>query len=66
MASHLWPPLVGFPLAKMIQVHYDFMVKYSKPHSSSFSKNDFWFFQYMDNDNGDDQNNLPPLGMQFK
>jgi hypothetical protein len=21
---HLWPPLVGLPLAKMVQVHYDF------------------------------------------
>ncbi len=30
LAFPLWPPLVGLPLAKMVQVHYDFMVKYSK------------------------------------
>jgi hypothetical protein len=31
LASCLWPPLVGLLLAKTVQVHYDFMVKYSKP-----------------------------------
>jgi hypothetical protein len=29
LAFCLWPPLVGLPLAKMVQVHYDF-IKYSK------------------------------------
>ncbi len=29
--SCLWPPLVGLPLAQTIQIHYDFMVEYSKP-----------------------------------
>jgi hypothetical protein len=43
LASHLWPPLVGLPLAKMVQVHNDFMVKYSKPQLSSSSKNYYWF-----------------------
>jgi len=37
LASRLWPPLVGLPLAIMVQVHYDFMVKYSKPRLSSSS-----------------------------
>ncbi len=30
LASCLWPPLVGLLLAKIVQVYYDFMVKYSK------------------------------------
>ncbi len=43
LPSHLWPPLVGLPLAKMVQVHYDFMVKYPKPCLSSSLKNYSWF-----------------------
>ncbi len=39
LASHLWPPLVGLLLAKTVQVHYDFMVKYSKFQLSLSSKN---------------------------
>jgi hypothetical protein len=31
LAFHLWPPLVGLQLTKMVQVNYDFMVNYSKP-----------------------------------
>ncbi len=31
LPSHLWPPLVGLPLVKKIQIHYDCMVKYFKP-----------------------------------
>ncbi len=42
LASRVWPPLVGLPLAKMVQVHYDFMVKYSKPQLSSSSKKYYW------------------------
>jgi hypothetical protein len=34
----LWPPLVGLLLAKIVQVYYDFMVKYSKLWLSSSSK----------------------------
>jgi len=37
--SYLWPPLVKLPLVKMVQIHYDFMVKYFKPCLSSSSKN---------------------------
>jgi hypothetical protein len=65
LTSCLWPPLVGLPLAKMIQVHYDFMVKYSKPRLSSSLKNYYWFLQYMGNDNGDVYNILPFLGIMY-
>jgi hypothetical protein len=41
LASHLWPPLVGLPLAKTVQVHYDFMVKYFK-HRLSFSSKNYY------------------------
>jgi hypothetical protein len=43
LTSHLWLPLVELPLAKTIQVHYDYMVKCSKPHLSSYSKIYYWF-----------------------
>jgi hypothetical protein len=65
LAFHLWPPLVGLPLAKAIQVHYDFIVKYSKPRLSSSSKNYYWFLQYMGSDNGDVRNILPSLGIMY-
>ncbi len=39
LASCLWPPLVELPLDKMVQVYYDYMVKYFKPHLSSSLKN---------------------------
>jgi hypothetical protein len=32
LPSHLCSPLVGLPLAKTVRIHYDFVVKYSKPH----------------------------------
>ncbi len=63
LASPLWPPLVGLPLAKMVQVHYDFMVKYSKLCLNSSSKNYYWFLQYMGSDNGDVCNVLPFLSI---
>jgi hypothetical protein len=63
LPSHLWPPLVGLPLAKMVRVHYDFMVKYFKPRLSSSLKNYSWFLQYMYNDNVDVPNKQPSLGM---
>jgi hypothetical protein len=53
LTSRLWPMLLEFSLAKTVRVHYDCMVKYSKPCLSSFSKNYYWFFKYMHNDNGD-------------
>jgi len=43
LTYRLWPPLVGLPLAKMVQVHYDFMVKYYKPRLSSSLKIYYWF-----------------------
>jgi hypothetical protein len=51
LPSRLWPPLVRLPLAKTIQVHYDFMVKYFKPPSGYSSKNYSWFLKYMYIDN---------------
>jgi hypothetical protein len=65
LASLLWPPLVGLPLAKVVQVHYDFIVKYSKLRLSSSLKNYYWFFQYMGSDNGDVCNVLPSLGIKY-
>jgi hypothetical protein len=61
LPTHLWPPLVGLPLAKMVQVHYDFMVKNSKVHVSSSLKNYSWFLQYMYNDNANVHNKQPSL-----
>jgi hypothetical protein len=66
LKSHLWPPLVGFPLAKKVQVHYEFMVQYFKPCLSSSSRNYSWFLQYMYNDNANVCNKRPYLSMQFK
>jgi hypothetical protein len=57
LASCLWPPLFELPLAKRVCVHYDYMVKYSKSCLSSFSKNYYWFIQYIGNDNNDVRNN---------
>jgi hypothetical protein len=59
LASRLWPTLVRLPLAKMVQVHYDFMVKYSNLHLNSSLKNYYWFLQYMGSDNGNVCNVLP-------
>jgi hypothetical protein len=63
LPSHLWPPLVGLPLAKTIRVHYDFTVKYFKLPLSSLSKKYFWFLQYMYIDNANVHNKQPSLGM---
>jgi hypothetical protein len=65
LASHLWPPLVRLPLAKMVQVHYDFVVKYCKLHLNSSSKNYYWFLQYMANDNGNVCNVMPSLSIKY-
>jgi hypothetical protein len=65
LAFRLWPPLVGLLLAKMVQVHYDFMVKYFKLQLSLSSKNYYWFLQYMGSDNGDVHNVLPFLGIKY-
>jgi hypothetical protein len=59
-ASCLWPLLLELPLVETVHVHYDYMVKYSKPCLSSSSKNYYWFIQHIYNDNGDVRNNQPP------
>jgi hypothetical protein len=38
LASCLWPSLLELHLAKKIQIHYDHMVKYSKPCFNLSSK----------------------------
>ncbi len=43
LTSPLWPLLLELPFAKMVQVHYDQMVKYFKPCLSFFSKTYYWF-----------------------
>jgi len=64
LPSRLWPPLVKLPLAKMVQVHYEFMVKNSKLCLSSLSKNYSQFLKYMYNDNANVRDKQPSLGMQ--
>jgi hypothetical protein len=41
LASHLWPMLVGLSLAKTISVHYEIIVKYSKPYLTFYFSNYF-------------------------
>ncbi len=36
LASCLWPTLVRLPLLRIINVHYEFMIKYSKPRLTFF------------------------------
>jgi hypothetical protein len=43
LTSHLWPMLVRLPLARIINVHYEIIVKYSKPHLTFSSLNYIWF-----------------------
>jgi hypothetical protein len=64
LTSRLWPLLLELFLIVTIWVHYDHMVKYFKFFSSLFSKNYYWFVQYIDNDNDDVHNNQPLLGME--
>jgi hypothetical protein len=52
LASRLGLILIGLPLARTINVHYEIIIKSSKPSLTS-SPNYFWFMQYMKNDNGD-------------
>jgi hypothetical protein len=66
LTSSLWPPLVELPWTKMVWIHYDFMVKYSKCCLNFYWKNYYWFLYYMDNDNGNVHNNQPPSGMQLE
>ncbi len=51
---------------KMVQVHYDVIVKYSKPYLSSYSELFLVHATYVNNNNGDICNNQPPLGMYFE
>jgi hypothetical protein len=53
LASRLWPTLIGLPLASVVNIHYEVLVKYLKLCLNSFSPNYSWFMQYMENYNGD-------------
>jgi hypothetical protein len=64
-ATYLWPTLIGLLLAKTIGVHYEIIIKYSKPYLNSSSLNYSWFMQYMKNDNNDIDITEFPLGMNF-
>jgi len=52
LASHLWLALVKLPLVRIVGIHYEIIVKYSKCCLTFFSSNYFLFMQYEDNDNG--------------
>jgi hypothetical protein len=66
LASCLWPTLVELPLVRTINVHYEIIVMYSKPHLTSSSLNYSWFMQYMKNDNGKSGIiQLPKISMNF-
>ncbi len=48
----LWPTLIRLPLASIIRIHYEIIIKYSKLCLNSFSPNYSWFMQYMKIDDG--------------
>jgi hypothetical protein len=58
--------LVGLPLAKTINIHYEIIIKYSKPHLISSSPNYSWFMQHVESDNKDVKITQFPLGMNFQ
>ncbi len=62
LASHLWPTFVGLPLATIIGVHCEIIVKYSKSFLIS-SPNCSWCMQYMKNDNGESDITQFPLSI---
>jgi hypothetical protein len=51
---------------KMVQVHYDVIVKCSKPYLNSYSELFLVHTTYVNINNGDICNNQPPLGMHFE
>jgi hypothetical protein len=57
----LWSTLVGLLLTKTIGIHYEIIVKYSKPQLTS-SPNYSWFVQYMKSDNRESGIIQLPLG----
>ncbi len=66
LASHLWPTLIGLPLASGVNIHYEIIIKYSKSHLNSSSTNYAWFMQYKESDNGDGRVISLPLGMHYE
>ncbi len=47
LASWLWLAFIKLPFARIVQDHYDFMLKYFMPCLSSSSRNYCWFMQHM-------------------
>jgi len=46
LESHLWPTLIGLPLANIINIHYEIIIKYFRSRLISFSLNYSWSMQY--------------------
>ncbi len=63
LAFQLWPTLIGLPFASSIGMHFETIVKYSKPCLSSYLPHYCWFMQYMKNSKGDCRITQLPLGM---
>jgi len=58
--------LVRLPLASIINIHYQIIIKYSKLCLNSFSPNYSGFMQYMNIDDGDGIIFPLHLGMNYK
>jgi hypothetical protein len=46
LAFRLWQTLIGLPLASIINIHYEIIIKYFRPHLISSSLNYCLFMQY--------------------
>jgi hypothetical protein len=53
LASWLWLTLIKLPFASSAPIHFETIVKYSKPHLSLSLPHYCWFMQYIKNNKGD-------------
>jgi len=65
LASWLWLTLIGLPFASIVEMHFQTIIRFSKPHLSFHSPHYSWFMQYMKNDKGDCKISQLPLGMVY-
>jgi hypothetical protein len=65
LVLRLWQALIGLPFASIVQMHFQTIIKFSKPHLSSHSPHYFWFMQYMKNDKEDCRSFQIPLSMVY-
>ncbi len=65
LTSQLQPTLIGLPFLSTIQMHFQTIIKFSKPRLSSHSLHYFWFMQYVKNVKGDCKISQIPLGMVY-